>query len=235
VLQTHGKKYGKSHFIGDGFIEPSLFGFKHLRALYETVSETYVQERLRRDCRFVVRTSSEAKFLAIWNKEVGLPIFPSVQIGDYLADFLLPSVSGGRSGPDSYRGVVVEVDGPVHFEEGKQRKDRHTEEMLKALRIVCIRLDNREIRPGRIVRLFGDFPIKHASCSRTTKLVWQRIYCLTLARRLKQNAFNRYFGLTQKTRSELLRLLRHHKTGSHRAMANVIEFLSVETAKSIRG
>lgn len=106
---------------------------KHLHAL----KDKYLLISQHLDQRFgIERTStrSENYFYKYFNKTTNLKVLQSVWIGPHCIDVFVPSAKFG-----------VEVDGTVHTEEYKMRKDGHRDRNLCRLGFLITCVDNDEI------------------------------------------------------------------------------------------
>lgn len=89
------------------------------------------------------QTHAECKFLRVLRRHTKLRLFPSFWIGRSCFDVFIPAVRGGVH--SKMRGLVIEIDGPVHLIENKMKKDEARGEMLRQFGIVHMALDNMDL------------------------------------------------------------------------------------------
>ncbi len=91
-----------------------------------------VTPKLAKKYKESVRTQSEINFELKFRKHFSFEIYPSFWIGNHQVDFLIPRLN-----------AYVEVDGGVHHNEGKMKKDAFKlDSLCKNLKLVPIHFQN---------------------------------------------------------------------------------------------
>ena len=114
----------------------TLYGSKALELRYlQTCAHLRSRQPLAEQ-----QTHKEHKFLRNLRRHTKLRLLPAFWIGRSCFDIFIPAVRGG--GQNKMRGMVIEIDGPVHQIEGKMKKDEMRGEMLKQFGIAHVGIDN---------------------------------------------------------------------------------------------
>lgn len=117
-------------------------------------------------------------------------------IGPFCTDLFVPNIRGDwkKGGAQSSWGLIVEVDGWIHFKEPKQKKDNLREEYFAGLGIPILRVENRETFEARLSGLFPGFDeMKSLDSLRRRRLI-HRVQLETVLAWASEEALNALFG-----------------------------------------
>jgi hypothetical protein len=160
-----------------------------LRRLYDQI----VRELNGKHERFEdTRTRYERAFVRELSKFTKLKVYPSVWIGTRNCDILIPAVGLTRNELSrelgfkvtaqhrGFKGLVIEMNGPVHDFELKGKKDASKETQLTNLGIAVTVIENKDIYHPLVQSLLRNLSKVPRICSRQRKSLWRRIYIATI-------------------------------------------------------
>ena len=124
----------------------------------------------------------------LYNKIVSqtkLKVLRSFWIGKRNYDFFIPALKSTvnysyKYNGESTGGVVIEVDGKVHQEYLKMKRDQSKYEQLSRLGICCSVINNDEIGKSTVKNLIERLPAMPRLDSRGKKRLLRKIYIVTL-------------------------------------------------------
>lgn len=154
-----------------------------LRSAYLKLS---AQKSSNRDCE---RTHKERTFLKGLKLHSQKQVLPSVRIGGHCVDLFVPNIRSSENGTHVMRGLAIEVDGDIHNDEGKMRKDELKNAMLSILGIGMTSIPNWDLREPTVRILQQQLGSFRRLDSRERQRLWRRIYVLTLAWHLSDREF----------------------------------------------
>ena len=135
-----------------------------------------------------LRTTEETKFYKWISKGFKKYIYTSVWIGNHNVDIFIPKLK-----------LAIEIDGGIHNNEIKMRKDELKDKYLKdQFGIVTMHIDNKDIGPrsSDIIKLLSN---KNSFVIKNTASLWRKIYIETLATHLdtiaRQNSLLELFRI----------------------------------------
>jgi very-short-patch-repair endonuclease len=131
-----------------------------------------------------IRTASERLFERIWKQETNIKIYSSMVIGRSPVDFFTPAIK---------EGIVFELDGEIHQEELKNRKDNRHEEQLKSLGVSVMRIENDETHELRTRKCIRHLTGQRLTDSRKRRRIFRRIYIETIGTWLSERVINQLF------------------------------------------
>ncbi|KHD87422.1 MAG: hypothetical protein OM95_14660 [Bdellovibrio sp. ArHS] len=104
---------------------------------------------------------------------------PSIWIGRKNVDLFAPTLSGFNRQLESFCGVAIEVDGPIHDLWPKALKDNHKEELLHWMNILTLRVKNADIAADRLKFLNTRYYFRPTD-TRAKRRIWLKIYLVTI-------------------------------------------------------
>ena len=127
--------------------------------------------------RDAYRSRYERKFLAAFRRYApNLPIYSGLWIGNHNVDAFVMAIR-----TNSGVGVAFEIDGGVHNEEKKGKKDESKDDFLFKLGIAPYHVTNEEVTDGYVKHIVDDWGDKRRTDAKSQAALWRRIYILTLA------------------------------------------------------
>lgn len=162
-----------------------LKGFDFQRPSFESVSEKYsvVTSELRKKFPEVVRTTPEEKYVhSTFRSICGCDIHQNFWISNFNADLFIPSVASERFCRDGrdMRGLVIEIDGPVHDRIFKMSKDEHKVKGLSRLGIGLTVIRTTDLNSSHWRRMLEGLAKRRRVPGRTRKNLFRKIYLETL-------------------------------------------------------
>ncbi len=151
-----------------------------LEDCYQNVCSTLDFEEGRK----TIKTTAEDEFFTKLSKSTRLKFHRSVWIGRRNVDIFCPGVCGtsiNRRGI-RMRGLVIEVDGPVHDLESKMRRDSTLLIMLTRLGIGMTSIPNSDLREATVKALLEQFKSFERLDTRGRARLMRNIHILTVAR-----------------------------------------------------
>jgi very-short-patch-repair endonuclease len=132
------------------------------------------------------RTKEERRFEERLCKVTRLHYFTNFWIGKYNFDFFFPSLFS-RTNKNSFKGLVVEINGNIHHTQSKMRMDFKRVEYLASLNIASTVIENWDINNPTVMNLNYNLQQLPRMDSRAKKRLLNRIYYETLIK--NQNHF----------------------------------------------
>jgi very-short-patch-repair endonuclease len=166
--------------------------FAELKAVYALVVKRlnfqYFEAR--------VKTEAEHKFAAEVRKATRLKFATSVWIGNRNVDFLFANIGFGKTPDDIKRGqgLVIEIDGEIHKNPIKMKKDEHKADLLHRLGIALTSVLNENLNHASVRAIIESLKLFHRLDTRGRMRVWKRIYLETIAHHASDSEFERLFG-----------------------------------------
>lgn len=134
--------------------------------------------------RQTVRTSSELNLLHHIRKSTRLRFDHSYWIGNRNFDLFCPCLTGGSSdfelSPFKFKGLAIEVDGPIHNTPWKMRKDNSKYEFMHRLKIGMYVVENEDIRSNQVQALIYQLKKLPRLDTRARERVRRNIHLVTL-------------------------------------------------------
>ena len=125
-------------------------------------------------------TFFENEFFRKLKSSTSLEVLQSTWIGNGCVDIFIPGVAGEPGASRQMRGLVLEVDGPVHDQESKMRRDEHKRDQLAELRIGTMSLRNESLRHEASLLLVRKIRWMPRLDTRARRRLWRDIYLFTL-------------------------------------------------------
>lgn len=128
-----------------------------------------------------IKTTSEQFFASQIRRQTKLEVWTSVWIGRFCVDFFIPGIGGELvGGRRLMKGLVIEINGPVHNFEPKMTKDENRGEVLKALGIGVLSLDNIDLGSKEVRDLIAKVKAMPRLNWRAKQRLKSRIYSWTI-------------------------------------------------------
>lgn len=137
-----------------------LIGTGLIKEQYEKVTDK--RERLEGRA---YRTGKEWQFEYFFKSLTGIKPVPSCWIGPFCVDFFLPQL-GGRWKHLKWQGLAIEIDGGIHNQEAKIKKDTYKSERLLDMGIYVMTILNKDVGKIKIADLLQQL-------DRTVPLDWR--------------------------------------------------------------
>jgi very-short-patch-repair endonuclease len=150
---------------------------RQLEESYKVVSrQLFYQNKMA-----TIRTTAELFFANQIKRQIRLEVLPSVWIGRFCVDFFIPGVGGHVvNGRRQMKGLVIEINGPVHNFELKMNKDENRGEVLKRLGIGTLNIDNMDINSHAVRQLIAELKSIPRLNWRAKDRLKKRIYSWTI-------------------------------------------------------
>ncbi len=134
----------------------------------------------------VSRTSKELEFERLFRSVTRRSIVSSLWIGRRNIDFFVPNVGDDVkkarvNGVKRGAGLVVEIDGDVHNEYTKMKRDSSKYEDIHSLNIMLYTIENTDLMCSQVTNFFDAFEKYPLMDSRRVDRVWRRVYLKTIA------------------------------------------------------
>jgi very-short-patch-repair endonuclease len=192
--------------------------FKILKKAHDLISKSFKKKLGIKH----TATYSEQKFLTAFEHVSDMKIIQQQLIGPYVVDFFLPklklnpldniksmndlllsSMSNCVVKPN-YAGIVIEIDGGIHNEETKMRRDIRRDEFLVGLNLKVYRLDNNKVFKNLEIQSFIMNMLRQHSIADNKSIQNQmsRIYLSTIAFLGQDELFIKLFGVSKTTLKE---------------------------------
>ncbi|QDK43203.1 hypothetical protein DOM21_17420 [Bacteriovorax stolpii] len=165
----------------------TILNFNELTKLYHEAVTILESEKNKSD--ELKRTKSETVFVTLLRQQTKLQIFPNFWIGKRNVDIFIPNIRIHHSRAN-FRGVVFEIDGGVHNEEFKMKKDSYLFEHLAELGIFVKSIANADINSNTVNSEILKIIRMPRLQSRERKRLMRDIYLSTICRNfhlLKKN------------------------------------------------
>lgn len=162
------------------------------------LQEVYLELCVDLNTRFpqqILRTRSE---LRCWKKiqsSTKLSVYKSMWIGNYCIDIFVLGVRGDYNLANHFfRGLAIEVDGSIHDEEFKMRKDHSKQAFLQKLKIPLYSIKNEDLNNASFNALLMKISKLKHSDNRARKRLLRNIYLVTILSHLPDNKLEEEFG-----------------------------------------
>lgn len=126
------------------------------------------------------KTAAHANFARSLRSRTAREIKESFWIGTYNFDLFIPSIWASPLSKPRMKGLVIEIDGPVHNFENKMNKDEERIDFLKRLEIGMLSVSNEECTEGRAERLIQGAGHYFETDSRSRQRQMRAIYIATI-------------------------------------------------------
>lgn len=163
--------------------------FEELKHLYDNlVRKLNVIHRDR-----IIRTTAEVRLLEIISKYWSGNTFQSVWIGSMVADVFIPTFKH-RINEHGFTGIVFEVDGPIHDNELKMRKDHLKLEFFGSTQILVHSILNKSVKESIVGPIIRELVNGPRLDPRGLRRLWRKIYIITIFTHSKAE-FLKAFGV----------------------------------------
>lgn len=141
----------------------------------------YLRDKYKNE---IIQTNAEKRFRLILISTFRLQSHTQTWIGNFCVDMFLPSLgfkANQGSSKFKFKSVAIEINGSIHDNPVKAKKDYYKMECLSYLGISVISITNEQVISGQARQIANG--IKNQSkrlCSRARKRLWTKIYILTL-------------------------------------------------------
>lgn len=129
-------------------------------------------------------TAAEDSFFRSFSSMCKIKLYPQTWIGNFCVDFFTPALGAILSKVMkgySFKGIVFEIDGPIHQQEQRMKKDTLREKYLTDLNLSVWRVSNDDVYQGLGLpnpkNLYEGF---RKLCSRERARIWSKVHTLTL-------------------------------------------------------
>lgn len=148
-----------------------------LKIVYESAKEKLIfQNKMA-----TIRTHSEIYFANEVKRHTRLEVLPSVWIGRFCVDFLIPGIGGELiKGRRKLRGLAVEIDGPIHNIEPKMKKDENRRGVLASLGIGLYSIENSDLNSKPVKAFLNELRELPRLSWRAKQRVMSRVYSWTV-------------------------------------------------------
>ncbi len=177
-----------------GFYKPST---EILRREYDKVCEDL-------NCKFPLnrlRTSAEQIFFKRVQQQTKLKFIQSIWIGNRNIDLFCGSLGSapnliqkGNQSCTLMRGLAVEIDGPIHDQSLKLKKDQNKYDFIHSLGIGLVVIENKDLGEITVLNLLRDLKRTPRLDSRAKKRLWRKIYLSTIAYHAKNEILIELYG-----------------------------------------
>lgn len=159
--------------------------FELLRKNYEFISKQLTKKYLNS----TVRTRFEFRFEKLLNQYTKLQYFKSFWIVNRNVDFFIPNLraiqslklqASGLVNINSGYGLAIEINGCIHFDESKMRKDNSKSNFLHDLRIIELTINNEDINSRNIHNIIKQIKNLRRLDFRAKRRLLKNIYIHTL-------------------------------------------------------
>lgn len=142
------------------------------------------------------RTLKEFQVYKILKKKTKVKILRSIWIKKRNIDLFIPCLRGERvlQQLNSFKGLVIEVDGDIHNEYGKMKRDNSKYEQLDKLKIALYTIENKDLNEKTFQDLANSFNRLKRLDSRGRKRVLRNVYLATLYAHRSDFDLNKYFN-----------------------------------------
>lgn len=145
-----------------------------LKALYNQITLRLFNKYER------IVTNAERRVQTLINHQTRIKVHPQVWIGSRCCDLFVPIIKGKNVEGVTGKGLVIELEGPVHNLELKMKKDFSKEECLNRLGIMCMSISNDEIREETVSRVLSELKTLPRLSSPEIKRLWTEIHLETV-------------------------------------------------------
>ena len=166
--------------------------FNELTKLYHTA--VIILESEKNKSNELKRTRSETMFVTLLRQQTKLQIFQNFWIGKRNVDIFIPNIKIHHS-KAHFRGIVFEIDGGVHDEEFKMKKDSYLFEHLAKLGIFTKSITNADINSNTVNSEILKILRMPRLQSRERKRLMRDIYFSTICRNFHLLKKNDLFSL----------------------------------------
>lgn len=163
---------------------------KQLNVQYPRAAEKTFHERALYD--IIKRSTNLSFYRSVWIANRNVDMFcPAI------GSLHCPVVKGHKIVRErAMRGLVVEVDGPIHDSELKMRKDTSKYSLLHALDIGCCVVQNNQTNDSGIKSLLRQLRNTPRLDSRARRRLLRKIYIATIAYHANDGDFAGMYGLS---------------------------------------
>jgi hypothetical protein len=143
------------------------------------------------------RTKSEKDLIFQFRIHTRLQILTSFWIGFRNFDLFFPRVAGYSmvGDPGRMRGLVIEVDGSIHNETFKLKKDLAKQRLLHELGIGLATIENCDLNESTVVAICKNLAKQNTHDHRSKIRLWRKIFLITLASHLPKHRVLSLFGI----------------------------------------
>lgn len=141
------------------------------------------------------RTVPQRKVVEKIRSVTKLKVYESVWVGRRSLDIFLPSVAGELGGSNRLQGLVIEVDGGIHNNPVKQKKDQSKYNFLHELRIGLVTIENSDTNHPVVLQQIENLKKIPKLDSRAKGRVWRRVYLQTIAYNATNQMWWSLFGI----------------------------------------
>jgi hypothetical protein len=132
------------------------------------------------------KTAAHANYSRSLRCRTGREIKESFWIGTYNFDIFIPSIWASPLSKPRMKGLVIEIDGPVHNYENKMNKDEERIDFLKRLEIGMLSVSNIDSTEGSAERLIQGTAHYFETDSRSRQRQMRAIYIATILCNLRE-------------------------------------------------
>lgn len=132
----------------------------------------------------------------------------SIWIGNNNYDFFFPTIGGKRTNQKqnlaseniyteyshNFRGLVLEINGSIHYHQFKMKQDEYKLNFLHNLRIISVSCDNENIKEKPFQKVLANLNSYPRLDSRAKKRLLRDIYLVTIIKHAKPEFLIRHFG-----------------------------------------
>lgn len=156
---------------------------KHKQVIERTHAEQIVSEK-------IAQMTKLKSYRSFWiaNRNIDL-FFPTV--GSLYSRNMRQSEANK---PYLMRGLAIEVDGPIHDNELKMRKDEAKSNLLKSLGIAHIVIQNTDVAHSMVQKLFKQLRDLDRLDTRAKRRVMRKVYVATLAYHASEQQMAQLYG-----------------------------------------
>lgn len=152
-------------------------------------------------------TSVQKQFAALLDKYYNRQYFQNLYIGNHCPDFFLPHYRHYKS-----NSAVVEIDGPIHGNTAKQKKDDHKENIFyEQFNIAVFRFQNNIVMNESTVNFVKSLNNYHSPDSKSSMRLWRKLFISTIAHHGNEAIFKNVFGINLAQFQELVDTVRNSK------------------------
>lgn len=123
-------------------------------------------------------------------------IFRQVWIGNSCFDFFIPSIYSPRERYRPLRGFLIEVNGKVHRQTQKMKKDFSKLDTAKALSIMATSITDRNVGKAHTANYLKNVLQSRPLDAQGSKILWGQIHLGTVVTLAEDSDFRRWFGLS---------------------------------------
>ena len=127
-----------------------------------------------------VITGYESQFAGLIKNYTKLQFYQSTWIGSRCVDIFIPSIAGDQNNGRRMKGLVIEINGPIHDEYKKMNRDENLGDYLSRLGIGVISIENYDLRHPILTSLLESISALNKIDHRARQRVWRNIYIETL-------------------------------------------------------